>query len=152
MKSKQRPWSWLVIWYGSVQMLHFISLIRAGWIYLTQHEIGFPAPGPPAGWSEQAMHFLLALGITDALLILLSLCFVYAYHRQRPRQYSLGLLATGSSIVTALVFALGTLPSGAWLQNPISYGLITLLFIPFIGLFLQLWSALSRKMQAPTLR
>lgn len=139
MSSTGQPLKILVYWHGSIQVLHFGALIHATFIYWTQHIIVFPAPPPPQGWSEQSMLFLLALGITDSLLIILSLIFVFGFQTQKNWYPSIGFCASGGSIITALVFALGTIPAGAWQAHPFSYALITLLFLPFVLLFGQLY-------------
>ncbi len=143
MSSNGQLFKILVYWFGSIQALHFGVLIRAAFIYQAQHIIIFPAPPPVDGWSEQAMFFLLALGITDSLLIVLSLIFVYGFLTGKIWYPLIGFCASGASIVTALVFALGTIPAGAWQAHPFSYAVITLIFLPFLLLFGQLYKMSS---------
>ncbi len=128
----------LVSYFGMIQGLHFIALVRAGSIYLTEGRIGFPAPPPAQGWPEAAIPFLIALGTTDAILIVSSELFVLGFFRSKTWAYKTGLIALAGSSATALVFALGTLPFGAWAVHPLQYGLLVALFTPFIRLFQKL--------------
>jgi len=125
----------LVYYLGILQFLHLISLLRAGMNYLSDHTIGFPALPPDAGWTQQANWFLLAMGYTDALIILLSFIFIFGVINDKPWFPTIGLIALSGTMATALVFVMGTLASGAWSVHPIAYGIIGLLFSPLLFLF-----------------
>ena len=129
---------WLVGYFGIIQFLHFITLVRAGWYYLQTGSLGFPAPPPLDGWPTSAIPFLLAMGFTDAILIIISEIFVLGFFKQKAWAMKIGLVALSGAIATALVFAVGTMPSGAWLVHPAGYGILCVLFAPFLVLFIQL--------------
>lgn len=128
----------LVRYFGIVQLLHLGALLNAARQVLQTGVVGFPAPPPAGGWSEAAMPFLIALGITDAILIIVSEIFVWGFFTGKTWWKNTGLIALAGSSATAWVFAMGTLPSGAWTVHPIQYGVLCVLFAPFGGLFLQL--------------
>ncbi|MCF7902882.1 MAG: hypothetical protein K9M19_05595 [Candidatus Marinimicrobia bacterium] len=111
--------------------------------YLSQGDIGFPASPPAGGWPEGAIPFLVAMGITDAILIVMSEIFVIGFFKQKAWSERIGLVALAGSMATALVFALGTLPSGAWWAHPVAYGGMTILFVPYVILFIQLMTKQS---------
>jgi hypothetical protein len=120
----------LIAYYGILQSLHLVVLVRAGVILLLQGRFPFPILPPPGGWDPQIIPFMLGLGTTDLAGILLGLCFVYRslikgsfYRRQ-------GVISLTIFITGAVVFAIGTLPSGAWAAHPIPYGSMAVLFLP----------------------
>ncbi|MCF7822681.1 MAG: hypothetical protein K9N35_00770 [Candidatus Marinimicrobia bacterium] len=147
MRSTGRLLKILIYWFGLIQVLHLMVLIRAGFIYLNQHTIVFPAAPPVLGWTDQSMHFLLAMGIVDSLIIVCSLIAVFGFQTGKSWFPLSGLCASGASIVTALVFALGTIPSTAWQANPWAYAIISILFVPHIFLFMKLYALLSHQLQ-----
>ena len=78
------------------------------------------------------------MGFTDAILILISEVFVWGFFTNKHWARPLGLTALAGSSATALVFAIGTIPSGAWAVHPVQYGILCVLFAPIIGLFFKL--------------
>ena len=134
-KSANKTIFYLMLWVGCVQFLHFGALIRATYYYLKTGTIGFPAPPPLSGWEPQTVYFLFGCGITDSILILLTLYFVMSFFFKGTLNITLGLLSLGSSMVTALIFAIGTIPTGAWSDHPWAYGIMSILFTPFLVLF-----------------
>ena len=131
-KSANTAKFYLILWVGCVQILHFIALTRAAYHYLITGKIGFPAPPPTIDWNPQTINFLLGCGITDSILILLTIYFVMTYFFKGYMNITIGLLSMTGSVATALVFAIGTVPTGAWTVHPWSYGIMSILFTPFV--------------------
>ena len=139
-KSIGKTFKSLVYYLGVLQFLHLLSLLRAGLNYLSDHTIGFPALPPDAGWTQQANWFLLAMGYTDALIIVLSFIFIYGVINDKPWFPTIGLISPSVTMATAFIFIIGTLATGTWFVHPIGYGIIGLLFCPLLFLFLRLIS------------
>jgi len=123
-------------WLGAVQLLHAIFLIRAAFIIFKGGGIGWPAPPPLGGWSPQAEIFLIALGSTDALLIVLSLLFVFSFFSRKKENIQAGIGILAAFMTTALVFGIAIIFTGAFAMHPVFYICMTCLFIPIILLFL----------------
>lgn len=98
----------------------------------------FPILPPPAGWDSQAIPFMLGLGLTDAVGILLGMSFSYQAYLKGKFSPMLGIFSLTIFITGAIVFAFGTFPSGAWAAHSIAYGIMVVLFIPTIILYAQL--------------
>ena len=98
-KSIGKTFKSLVYYLGVLQFLHLLSLLRAGLNYLSDHTIGFPALPPDAGWTQQANWFLLAMGYTDALIIVLSFIFIYGVINDKPWFPTIGLIEIGRAHV-----------------------------------------------------
>lgn len=122
----------LVIYYGGIQALHLLALAYEALTYLRTSQIVLLAPPPAGGWSAPVESTLLILGSLDALLILASIPFVWGTLREKDWGLRLGALVLTAFSLTALAFAVVTLPSGVWLQQP-AYLVEALLFAP-IGL------------------
>lgn len=125
----------LIIYYGVLQLTHLISLIRAGFILISEGRVTFPASPPPQGWSNQALYFLVGMSIFDTSNIFLTFIFVYAYITVKKWTDWLGLINLTAMISSAIFFALGTIPSGAWFNHPFEYLIITILFLPIFVLY-----------------
>jgi len=137
---------YLILWVGCVQILHFVALTQAAYHYLITGKIRFPAPPPIHDWNPQTINFLLGCGITDSILILLTIYFVMTYFFKGYMNITIGLLSMTGSVATALVFAIGTVPTGAWTVHPWSYGIMSILFTPFmILLYILIQQSLSLK-------
>jgi hypothetical protein len=138
----------LIAYYGILQSLHLVVLVRAGVILLLQGRFPFPILPPPGGWDAQVIPFMLGLGATDLVGILLGLCFVYralitgAFFRRQ------GVISLTIFITGAVVFAIGTFPSGAWRAHPFVYGLMAVLFTPTVILYI--WLLRSNIIRKPT--
>jgi hypothetical protein len=128
----------LIAYYGILQSLHLVVLVRAGTILLIQGRFPFPILPPPSGWDPQVIPFMLGLGTTDLAGILLGLFFVYRALITGACYRRHGVISLTIFITGAIVFAFGTLPSGAWGAHPIAYGSMAVLFAPTILLFIQL--------------
>jgi hypothetical protein len=110
-------------------------LIRAGVILLLTKSFPFPILPPHGGWEGQAINFMLGLGGTDLIGILLGMSFAYlALFKQRFNR-RLGVISLTIFFTGAVVFAVGTFPSGAWAAHPIAYGAMAVLFLPFVFLY-----------------
>ena len=120
----------LVIYYGMLQMLHIIMLVRAAVTFARSASIGFQALPPAGGWTLQAQHFLIATGLVDALNVGLALLFVYAVFRNKWWSLRLGLVTLTLTLYSAVVFVYGTFMSNAWQANPLGYALVAVLFFP----------------------
>jgi len=134
-----KPLTHLIGYIGIIQIVHFVSLVFAAITYFTTGLIGFPASGPGNGWTEQAIQFLLGCGYTDAGIIVITEYFVLKYLFYNQLSIRLGIGVLTGSISTAIVFAFGTIPSGAWRLHPGTYGSLVILFIPFFILYIKLW-------------
>jgi hypothetical protein len=126
----------LVAYCGLIQSVHIIALVRSYSLFRQSGEITFLAQPPPGGWSPQAEHFLISLGAIDFINALLVLVFVYGYFLQARWWYWLGTSTLTVSIITALVYAYGTIASGAWGGNPVEYLILVFVFIPITILFI----------------
>lgn len=125
----------LVVWYAVFQLVHLVSLIRAAIALLQGGVFTFPALPPKTGWSGQTGFFLLGMGIFDAVNIIISLIFVYGYFTYARWRLTFGVLTLTVMMYSALVFAFATIASGAWMDNLVSYIIITVAFLPVIILY-----------------
>jgi hypothetical protein len=136
----------LIAYYGILQSLHLVVLLRAGVILLLQGRFPFPILPPPGGWDPQVIPFMIGLGTTDIAGILLGLCFVYRALIKGAFYRRLGVISLTIFITGAIVFAVGTFPSGAWGTHPIAYGIMAILFFPAVILYIWLLrSNITRK-------
>jgi hypothetical protein len=130
--------TWLIAYYGLLQSLHLLALIRAGVLLLSGQDAPFPILPPPGGWQPQAFAFLIGLGTTDIVGILLGLLFAFkALFRNKPSRTA-GILSLSVFFTGALVFAAGTFPAGAWSAHPVAYWAMVVLFLPTVYLFITL--------------
>jgi hypothetical protein len=125
----------LIAYYGILQSLHLLVLVRGGVILLLQSRFPFPILPPPGGWDEQTIPFMIGLGTTDLAGILLGQFFVYRALIKGAFYRRLGVISLTIFITGAVVFAFGTLPSGAWAAHPIAYGSMAVLFLPTVVLY-----------------
>lgn len=95
----------------------------------------FPILPPPGGWNNQVISFMLGLGITDSIAILLGIAFAYQACVKQKLNRRMGVISLTIFISGAIVFAIGTIPSGAWAINPIAYGVMVMLFLPIPVLY-----------------
>jgi hypothetical protein len=87
------------------------------------------------------MHFLVGLGITDSVGILLGMIFAVQFLTKRRFNRRLGVISLTTFITGAIVFAIGTLVNGAWAAHPLAYGSMAILFLPVP--FLYYWLLVS---------
>jgi hypothetical protein len=120
----------LIAYYGLLQTLHLLVLIRTGIILLQGSEAPFPILPPPGGWQEQSMAFMFGLAGMDVLGIMLGIFFSYQTIIKEQFMPILGILSLTIFITGAVVFGAGTFPSGAWAANPLAYWIMVALFAP----------------------
>jgi hypothetical protein len=129
----------LIGYYGLLQFIHFITLVRAGILILIGDPSPFPILPPPSGWNVQTMPFLFGLAGMDIVGILLGIFFSYQMVVKKVLKTNLGKLSLTIFITGAIVFGFGTILNGAWAAHPIAYGIMLVLFLPALLLFFQLW-------------
>jgi hypothetical protein len=125
-------------YYGILQSSHMLVLLRAGLILLRTGEMKFPAPPPPGGWLLQTIPFLVGMGIVDAVAITQALFYVYYAVFRNQLIPQLGIISMTIAGSSALIFAIGTYASGAWMQHLFAYVAMVVLFSPTIFLFILL--------------
>ena len=130
MKNSREVPRGLITYYGLLQTLHLLVLIRAGIIFLQGGTAPFPILPPPAGWQEQSMAFMFGLAGMDVIGIILAIFFSYRTLNKGKFNPILGILSLTIFISGAVVFGAGTFSSGAWTANPISYWIMVTLFSP----------------------
>ena len=90
---------------------------------------------------------MFGLAGTDVVAIFLAFIFVYqAYFKNKIRDL-IGILSLTIFISGAIIFAVGTLFTGAWRSHPVGYGLMAILFLPVLILYGFLINRLSNKEQ-----
>jgi hypothetical protein len=135
--SKQQKF--LIAYYGLLQSLHLLVLIRAGYMMLLQGETApFPILPPSGGWQEQTMPFMFGLAGMDVIGIILGIYYSFKTLFKREHIPGLGILSLTIFISGAVVFAAGTYPSGAWAAHPLSYWSMVILFAPVPYLYVKL--------------
>ncbi|MBN1873977.1 MAG: hypothetical protein JXA33_07090 [Anaerolineae bacterium] len=134
--------TFLIAYYGVLEIVHLCILAWAGLQLVRVGEIGFPAPPPPGGWSVQARSFLIATGVADAVNIVLALLFVYGYFTQAPWWRGLGTITLTATAYSGFVFVYGTIATGAWIYHPVVYWGIVSAFVPIILLMVvYIWTS-----------
>ncbi len=102
---------------------------------LLEKRFPFPILPPPGGWADGVIPFMLGLGATDVIGILLGITFACQVLFKHRLNRQLGVISLTIFITGAIVFAVGTLPSGAWAAHPVAYGAMAILFLPALGLY-----------------
>ena len=120
----------LIAYYGLLQSLHLLVLLRAGIIFLQGGEAPFPILPPPYGWQDQSMPFMFGLAGMDLIGIVLGIIFSYQTIFKKKFTPLLGIISLIIFISGAVVFGAGTFPSGAWAAYPIAYWVMVVLFAP----------------------
>jgi len=138
MSKKLRKLQVAILYYGVLQSLHLLILLRAGILLLTTSTIPFPILPPSNGWQAQTWPFLLGLAGMDVIGILLGIIFAVRSKLKGVVDQKLGLISLTIFFSGAIIFAAGTFPSGAWAQHPIAYWGMAFLFFPCTYLFFQL--------------
>jgi hypothetical protein len=128
----------LIVYYGMLQSLHLLVLIRAGFLLLQGETAPFPILPPPSGWQEQTMPFMFGLAGMDILGIILGIYYSFQTLFKKEHKPLLGILSLTIFISGAVVFAAGTYPSGAWTAHPLSYWSMVILFAPVPYLYVKL--------------
>jgi len=128
----------LILYYGILQSVHLLALLRAGYLFSRLNRMPFPAPPPPGGWAPQTVPFLIGMGLVDAVAIILALIFAYMWLSRRQLLARLGLISLTIAGASAAIFAIGTFAGGAWAAHPLAYGVMVILFAPLLPLFVLL--------------
>jgi len=125
----------LIAYYGVLQSLHLLVLLRAGALILSGQPHPFPILPSPQGWQQQAMAFMYGLAGMDIIGILLGIRFAYLAIFGHNVQRIIGILSLTIFISGAVVFATGTFPTGAWSTHPAAYWGMVVLFLPALLLY-----------------
>jgi hypothetical protein len=128
----------LILYYGILQSVHLLALLRAGYLFSRLNRMPFPAPPPAGGWTPQAVPFLIGMGLVDGFAIILALIFAYTWVTRRQVLTRLGLISLTIAGASAAIFAIGTFASGAWAAHPLAYGIMVILFAPLLPFFVLL--------------
>lgn len=128
----------LIVYYGILQSLHLLALIRAGILLGLGQTAPFPILPPADDWGAQAMPFLIGLGTTDFVGIIMGIIFALQLLIKGIYNRILGILSLTIFITGAIVFGFGTFPSGAWGLHPLAYWVMVGLFAPTTMLYSRL--------------
>jgi len=120
----------LIGYYALLQILHLLTLARAGILMLSGHGSPFPILPPLGGWDAQTLPFMFGMACMDVLAILLALLFAYQSLIKGKMNRRMGILSLTIAFTGALIFAAGTFPTGAWAAHPVAYWIMVILFIP----------------------
>ncbi|MEA3327016.1 MAG: hypothetical protein U9R53_06870 [Chloroflexota bacterium] len=128
----------LIWYYALLQSLHLFILARAGILMLSGQDAPFPILPPPGGWEAQTLPFMFGLGGMDVVAIILALIFAYQSLFKGKMIRRMGILSLTIAFTGAIVFAVGTFPSGAWAAHLVAYWIMVVLFIPAGWLLIRL--------------
>lgn len=145
MKVTENKFIRILVFYLSIlQVTHLVVLIRAGIIMYQTGTMVFPASPPPGGWSSQALNLLFIMGAVDAMNAFASLVFVYAYFKRFTWSIMLGRIIFTIIILSAILYSIGIVFSGAFASHPIEYSVVGVAFAPVI-LLAVLFNLIGRK-------
>ena len=122
-------------YYGFLQLAHLFFLGRAGLILFQTGSVPFPASPPPGGWPVEVLPFLMGMAAADVIAAGLGIYFSLSLLVKKQLRPLIGIISLSIALASAVVYLVGTLPSGAWLKNPISYLVVMVVFSPIIPLF-----------------
>ncbi|TFH36719.1 MAG: hypothetical protein E4G99_04265 [Anaerolineales bacterium] len=125
-------------YYGLVQVLHLVVLACGLVGYIQSGTIGFPAPAPLEGWTDQAEAFLLGNGALDAIIGAGAILFVIGFYKGKEWNRTLGLICLTASLCSGGFFIFGTAASGAWQVHPANYAGLILVFTSVVVLYLMM--------------
>lgn len=128
----------LIAYYGFLQSMHLLVLIRAGFLLLQGKIAPFPILPPPGGWQVQTMPFMFGLAGMDVIGIVFGIYYSFKTLLKQKHIALWGILSLTIFISGAVVFAAGTYPSGAWAAHPLSYWSMVILFAPVPYLYAKL--------------
>jgi hypothetical protein len=131
-------------YYGILQSLHLIMLTRAGLIFLLSGNIPYPALPPAAGWSSQELPYLFGMGGMDAGAACLGIFAAFYFIKNDRFVARYWVLSLGIALTSAIIFTVGTFPSGAWHDHPLAYGSLVIFFSPLFLLFVDVFSFLKK--------
>ena len=84
------------------------------------------------------MPFLVGIGLTDSVGILLGMVFAYQFFANHRLNRRMGVISLTIFFTGAIVFAIGTVFAGAWAAHPLAYSVMAVLFIPTPVLYIWL--------------
>jgi len=145
MNEKNR-FKYLAGYYGILQLIHIFFLGRAGLTLLRYGTVPFPASPPPDGWDAVVIPFLMGMAAADVIAASLGIYFSYSLLIKSKFKPVAGIISLTIALSSAIVYLVGTLPSGAWVQNPLSYLIVLLAFSPIVPLYFLLVRETSAKM------
>jgi hypothetical protein len=122
----------LVGYYLLLESSHILVILWAGFRFSTTGEIGFPAPPPPGGWPEGVIPWLVGNGLLDLFFAAAGVLFGVRFLRRRGSWFRWGVISLTGALYSAGIFAIGTIPSGAWTAHPLAYGLLAAAFSPIL--------------------
>lgn len=128
------PAKLLVAYYGLIEVAHVVALVQAGVQLARTGMIGFPAPPPSGGWVDEIQPFFIAMAVVDAVNIVIAWLFVYGYFTRARWRWWIGCVTLTSTVHSAIVFAWGTIVSGAWSHRPAGYLAMAAVFVPVAAL------------------
>lgn len=128
-----------LLYLGALECIHMVMILFSGAHLLRSGEIAILAPPPTGGWQEGAARFLLGLGAIDFLVAVAALIFVWSALRGKPWHMPLGNAVLTAVAYSGLLFAIGTLPTGAWSQSPWTYWGMVVLYTPIGWLTVRVW-------------
>lgn len=135
-------------YYGILQLSHLFFLGRAGLILLQTGRVPFPASPPPGGWSSEVLPFLMGMGAADVFAASIGIWFSYSFLIKDKVLPLSGIISLTIALSSAVVYLVGTIPGGAWVNNPISYLIVILAFSPIMPLYLVLVRETASKIRS----
>ena len=136
---------YLVIYLGAIQALHGLLLILALRVFLKGEGLGILVRAPVAGWSAVEEFTLIILGGIDLVLVVGCLIFVVNYFKNMQASLQLGRNLLTAFHISAFVYGLIILTSGAGWEHPLFYLGMLVLFLPISLLLYKLTRELRRK-------
>jgi hypothetical protein len=129
MRTENRAYRFLVIWYGLYQLGHLI--FNAGYFLF---DLEFPPPPESGTWEGQVVPFLHALGAGDLILAFLSVVFAAGFLLRKPWAPWLGLVTLSASLFSVAVFTWGTAANGTWNSQVGEQLFLYIIYLPVIVL------------------
>lgn len=126
---------YLAGYYAILQASHLVFLVRAGLILQQTGRVPFPASPPSGGWHPSVIPFLMGMASADALAAILGVYFSYSFLVKGLLKPLTGIISLSIALSSAVVYLFGTLPAGAWGQNPVSYLIVLLAFSPILPFY-----------------
>ena len=144
---EKKVFRYLVGFYCFLQTMHLFFLGRAGYILLKTGNVPFPASPPSGGWVKMVIPFLMGMAAADVVAAGLGIYFAYSLFINEIFKPLAGVISLTIALSSALIYLIGTLPAGAWVQNPISYLIVILAFSPILPLYVLLVQVAAEKMK-----
>ncbi len=138
---------YLAGYYGVLQSLHLFFLSRAGLILQKTDSVPFPASPPPGGWDDAVMPFMMGMAAADVIAACIGIYFSFFLLVKGRLKPLAGIISLTIAISSAIVYLVGTLSAGAWVQNPLSYLIVILAFSPIVPLYFLLLRETAAKLE-----